>query len=131
MAARRFKALQISIFLDSGGFFLQTLVSLLDFPFRITTPKMWRVAPVFLATIWRSAGIHFFNHQKNYFMSITNWDEVLPAFDRAFEEMRKVTLQSKETALKYLKEAGFLDPDEEEEKAEGNADKSNGAESAL
>ena len=50
-------------------------------------------------------------------MSITNWDEVLPAFDRAFEEMRKVTLQSKETALKYLKESGFLDPDEEEEKA--------------
>ena len=62
-------------------------------------------------------------------MSLTNWDEVLPAFDRAFEEMRKEYGQSKETALALLKKLGLLDLEDEEEAKP--ADKNDGPEPAL
>jgi hypothetical protein len=49
-------------------------------------------------------------------MSLTNWDEVLPAFDRAFEEINKKIGHSKEAALQFLKEAGILELIEDQEK---------------
>ncbi|GGB08950.1 hypothetical protein [Puia dinghuensis] len=41
--------------------------------------------------------------------TLTNWDEVLPAFDRALEEVNKRIRGSKEATLEFLKEAGLLD----------------------
>ena len=78
----------------------------------------------------RTCVVIFFLTNKNLSMGLTNWDEVLPAFDRAFEEMRKIHLQSKETALNYLRELGLLDPEEEDD-AENNTGESRGAESTL
>lgn len=62
-------------------------------------------------------------------MSLTNWDEVLPAFDRAFEEINKRIGNSKEATLEFLKEAGILELLEEQEQEE--AEKAEDAESNL
>jgi len=67
-------------------------------------------------------------------MSLTNWDEVLPAFDRAFEEINNRIGHSKEAALQFLKEAGILELIEEQEKEDQLQAKPNencGAESTF
>jgi hypothetical protein len=51
MAARRFKALQISTFLDFGGLFFEKDHTFVGLPFPPNYPIMWHDVPVFLATI--------------------------------------------------------------------------------
>jgi hypothetical protein len=61
-------------------------------------------------------------------MGLTNWDEVLPAFERAIEELNKKIRHSNEAALQFLKDAGIL---ELEEAAEKQNKETSGPESTL
>jgi hypothetical protein len=67
-------------------------------------------------------------------MSLTDWDVVLPAFDRALEEMDRKYGNSKEGALRCLRDSGILalmEEWEEEDRKEAEARKNNGTESTL
>lgn len=64
--------------------------------------------------------------------NLTDWDVVLPAFERALDKMDKIHLQSKETAIKYLKSIGGLDPDEpEDENPQSRPAQEDGPESTI
>jgi|GEM_PF-2987018 len=65
-------------------------------------------------------------------MSLTNWDEVLPAFDRAIEEHRKKIGDSKEAALKYLEESGLLQLcEDQQEESQVKLEKTGGTKSTF